>query len=266
MIPGKKMCAIFGFCDIRQFAVITEVLKSEVIVFVNTIAEIVHSCVDKFQGATNKNIGDAFLLVWKIPESEICDCVNEQAEKTLSIKENSRIVQNIADLALASFLKVIARIERSPELIAYRDHADLNKALPNYWVSMGFGLHVGWAIEGAIGSEYKIDASYLSPNVNMTSRLEAATRQFGLKILVSDIIHRLFSKPVQELCRLVDIVTVKGAVKPMGLYTVDVELGELKVRISTIPKDIEMKRHFKEKKAMKKLVMIGEFDTQYVFK
>ncbi len=102
--------------------------------------------------------------------------MNEQGEKTLSIKENSRIVQNIADLALASFLKVIARIERSPELIAYRDHEALNKALPNYWVSMGFGLHVGWAIEGAIGSEYKIDASYLSPNVNMTSRLEAATR------------------------------------------------------------------------------------------
>lgn len=30
----------------------------------------------------------------------------------------------------------------------------------------------GWAIEGAIGSEYKIDASYLSPHVNMASRLE----------------------------------------------------------------------------------------------
>jgi hypothetical protein len=36
---------------------------------------------------------------------------------------------------------------------------------------MGFGLHIGWAIYGAIGSVYKIDASYLSPNVNMVSRL-----------------------------------------------------------------------------------------------
>ena len=42
---------------------------------------------------------------------------------------------------------------------------------------MGFGLHVGWAIEGAIGSVYKIDASYLSPHVNMAARLEAATKQ-----------------------------------------------------------------------------------------
>jgi len=36
---------------------------------------------------------------------------------------------------------------------------------------MGFGLHLGWAIEGAIGSHYKFDASYLSPNVNMAARL-----------------------------------------------------------------------------------------------
>ena len=36
---------------------------------------------------------------------------------------------------------------------------------------MGFGLHVGWAIEGPIGSELKIDASYLSSHVHMASRL-----------------------------------------------------------------------------------------------
>lgn len=48
MIPGKKMCAIFGFCDIRQFSIITEVLKEEVMIFVNEVAEIVHSVVDKF--------------------------------------------------------------------------------------------------------------------------------------------------------------------------------------------------------------------------
>ncbi len=36
---------------------------------------------------------------------------------------------------------------------------------------MGFCLHIWWVIYGAIGSVYKIDASYLSPNVNMISRL-----------------------------------------------------------------------------------------------
>ena len=41
---------------------------------------------------------------------------------------------------------------------------------------MGYGLHIGWSIEGAIGSEFKIDASYLSANVNMASKLEGATK------------------------------------------------------------------------------------------
>lgn len=63
----------------------------------------------------------------------------------------------------------------------------------DFQVSMGFGLHVGWAIEGAIGSEYKIDASYLSPNVNMASRLEAATKQFGCSLLMSDDFAMLLS-------------------------------------------------------------------------
>jgi hypothetical protein len=34
-------------------------------------------------------------------------------------------------------------------------------------VSLGYGMHFGWAIEGAIGSNLKIDASYLSPHGKM---------------------------------------------------------------------------------------------------
>lgn len=40
-------------------------------IFVNNIGEIVHTMVDRFLGAANKNIGDAFLLVWKIPDEKI---------------------------------------------------------------------------------------------------------------------------------------------------------------------------------------------------
>ena len=35
--------------------------------FVNSIAKIVHMEVSLHGGAANKNIGDAFLLVWKFP-------------------------------------------------------------------------------------------------------------------------------------------------------------------------------------------------------
>ena len=89
-------------------------------------------------------------------------------------------------------------------------------------VRMGFGLHVGWAIEGAIGSEYKIDASYLSPNVNMASRLEAATKQFGTTILFSGEFAAMLSPRVHARVRQIDCVTVKGSTHPMGLYTYDV--------------------------------------------
>ena len=51
--------------------------------------------------------------------------------------------------------------------------------MPDYKVKLGFGIHVGWAIEGSIGSEFKIDASYLSPNVNISMRLEELTKVFG---------------------------------------------------------------------------------------
>ncbi len=64
------MYAIFGFCDIRNFTDTTEVLQTEVMVFVNQVAEVVHSMVDRFQGSANKNIGDAFLLVWKFDEKK----------------------------------------------------------------------------------------------------------------------------------------------------------------------------------------------------
>ena len=79
-------------------------------------------------------------------------------------------------MSVVSFLKIMAGLKKSRKMIKYKENKGLNERLPNYSVKMGFGLHVGYAIEGAIGSFYKIDASYLSPNVNMASRLEAATK------------------------------------------------------------------------------------------
>ncbi len=71
MLPGQKAIFIFGFCDIRNFTDATEILQENVMVFVNEIGEIVHGIVDQFSGAPNKNIGDAFLLVWKFDEEDV---------------------------------------------------------------------------------------------------------------------------------------------------------------------------------------------------
>jgi class 3 adenylate cyclase len=79
-------------------------------------------------------------------------------------------------MAVFSFLKVIAKLNKYQHILDYNKNAEMLKRVKNFKVKMGFGLHQGWAIEGAIGSFFKIDASYLSPNVNMAARLEAATK------------------------------------------------------------------------------------------
>ena len=63
ILQGVKIVGIFALCDIRNFTDTTEELQEEIMTFVNEIARIVHGIVDKYLGAANKNIGDAFLVV-----------------------------------------------------------------------------------------------------------------------------------------------------------------------------------------------------------
>lgn len=110
-------------------------------------------------GSPNKNIGDAFLLVWRLGYISRDTSFDESA---VHVQE----AQRISELAVMCFARIIAATNRSPVLATYRLHDGLLTRMPNYRVKMGFGLHRGWAIEGAIGSEFKVDASYLSPHVN----------------------------------------------------------------------------------------------------
>lgn len=112
-------------------------------------------------------------------------------------------------------------------MLEYGLDSRLRASMPDFTVSMGFGLHIGWAIEGAIGSEYKIDASYLSPNVNMASRLEAATKQFGVDFLISEDLYELLTADMKSFFRNIDRVTVKGSEKPIKLYTIDLNYDHI---------------------------------------
>mmetsp|Transcript_32582 Transcript_32582/g.49821 ORF Transcript_32582/g.49821 Transcript_32582/m.49821 type:complete len:350 (+) Transcript_32582:1594-2643(+) len=110
MLPGQKIMCIFGFCDIRNFTDATEVLQEGVMLFVNEIGEICHSIVDRYSGAANKNIGDAFLMVWKFfdPEEIIELAKTGHFDNRKVCKEN--II--IADMAVFSTLKTIAKINK----------------------------------------------------------------------------------------------------------------------------------------------------------
>lgn len=97
----------------------------------------------------------------------------------------------MADKALIGFLKVLVEINRDRQLIGYRSDKRLAAASGAFQLRMGFGLHSGWAIEGAVGSVQKVDATYLSPHVNMSARMEAACRQFKLAILMTQQFHEV---------------------------------------------------------------------------
>merc|ERR1719272_1343467 len=148
MIQGTTVEAIIGHARIRDFSTATEVLKAKVMTFVNQIAEIVHGVVSEFHGAANKNNGDTFLLIWRISGLE------------------DDMVSKMADMSTIAFAKILGAVHRSPVLAAYRAHPGLQQRLgANCRVQVTMGLHAGRAIEGAIGSEFKIDASYIAPTV-----------------------------------------------------------------------------------------------------
>jgi|NorSeaMetagenome_1021524.scaffolds.fasta_scaffold15484_3 class 3 adenylate cyclase len=207
---GVKIQSIFGFCDIRNFTDTTECLQEEVMLFVNRIANILHGIVVQCQGAANKNIGDAFLLTWKLDKSEM----NKGGKQEF-----------VGDQALLSLLKTTAEMARHEDFICNFSSTALSilyERMPGYKCKMGCGLHMGWAVEGAIGSDKKIDASYISPHVNWSEFLESSTKEYGVPVLMSEPFYKLLSDDVKKWCRQVDHIKKSSSDEVTGLYTYDV--------------------------------------------
>lgn len=109
-------------------------------------------------------------MVWKFDQDDV-KVTETEKEAILKVIPTPRSRQK-ADLAVLALVKMISEITKAAALQKYKNNRSLQERIPGYTgVKMGFGLHVGWAIEGPIGSEYKIDASYLGPDVHMASRL-----------------------------------------------------------------------------------------------
>lgn len=226
VVEGKKVFAIFGFCDIRNFTDCCEVLEEETMIFTNQIAKVVHSLVHNSDGSVNKNIGDAFLTVWKIsiPEEDkgkFSGLPQPESKDNSGRKINPHTKKNsaIADGALRAFVETRHRLETDQYIQELGRDPRLQKKLPGYTVRMGYGLHFGWAIEGAVGSKFKVDATYLSPHVNMSARLESTSKQYGVQMLLSGPFYDALGDIMKDECRPLDCVTVKGSNVPVMLYT-----------------------------------------------
>ena len=240
---------IYGFCDIRNFTDTTEILKEKVMIFVNQVAEIVHQITADYCGSANKNIGDAFLLVWKLEDRFIKEVVNKQGVKELKLKNVNRINQ-ICDMVLICFIRILIEINKSYKLSEYRHHKGLNARMKNYKTRLGFGLHLGQSIEGAIGSMFKIDASYLSTNVNMANELEENTKTFKKELIMSGDFYDYLSEDAKRYVRLLDIFKTKNG-QITRLYSIDLDL-------ESIPIEKKKDSMFKEDNIEKKWELIKQ--------
>ncbi len=95
--------------------------------------------VDRYGGSANKNIGEAFLLVWKFPKPDEIQKMDEKGEF-----DNSKIcLQNqvLCDTSVFSFLKIIAKINKYNHILKYNQHEAMNEVVPGFKVKMGFGIH-----------------------------------------------------------------------------------------------------------------------------
>jgi class 3 adenylate cyclase len=213
---GSTVSCIFLFCDIRQFTDATECLQEEVFVFTNRIAGVVHSICHSYGGSANKNIGDAFLLSWILDESGDSGTMVSERTRGRARSGNDNFVadKNQADKALLSVVKICVALHYDEYYIKnMSDHArrsliaKLSKRNGPV-VQMGFGLHAGKAVQGAIGSQRKIDATYVSEAVERAEFLESSTKKYGVQMLLSDSFHRLLPPKTRGRCRKIDQVLV----------------------------------------------------------
>jgi class 3 adenylate cyclase len=246
---GTTVKCIFLFCDIRQFTDATESLQEEVFVFTNKIASVIHSICNSYGGSANKNVGDAFLMSWLLSD-ETSDGGATRRRSSFGARNNrgpNRLtrIQIKADSALLAVIKISIALYNDKfflEDMTETKRGRLMKKIAKRMgpvVQMGFGLHCGKAVQGAIGTQRKLDATYVSDAVEFAEFLESSTKQFKVNMLMSDAFEGLLSPQVQRRCRKVDqILILEDDMDPddpdlveiaekVDLYTYDMDIDEL---------------------------------------
>jgi hypothetical protein len=281
-VPGKSVYALFGFAAINGFDHTLRQLGGEVMILINDVAAVLHGEVFRWgfgdSGQCNKNLGSAFLMVFRIglvkeviqkleqatdvvfsnattkksgmrrrnknatrspvgdqsspPPAVSRPAIHDRRRKSQRAVASSRAamspslqslpgISTFTDRAVIGMLKSFAGIYRDNKLLGWKNDFRLGAGVGAFCVNMIFGMDAGWAVEGAVGSEYKIDATYLSPHVNMASRMMSACKQYGVSILLSQAVQELMSETARSKLRHLDTVTVKGSSLKQKIFTYD---------------------------------------------
>ena len=238
MIPGHKINAIFMICKINQFVDYTDVLKTNFTDFLNKITLIVHQCAFRWGGWANKTEGDRYLITWKLPEIEAS---SKDAERNEFLQEQRT---EMADQSLIAAIKIISEVRRANQFNAYFKKQQMVQRFGTLTRPyLTFGLHLGWSVQGAIGSDNKIDACYLSPHLQIAQRLEELSRVYEMQIILSEPLYNYMSLKARNTLRKIDVILMnifdneglQNQLEPMGIYTFDMSFDNEEV--STLPEE-----------------------------
>ena len=170
------------FSDIRSYTKISENLRpEEIFFFLNEYFKNINPSVIIHKGFIDKFIGDAIMVLF--PESP------EHA--------------------------LLAAIEMKSRLKAYNEERVRSGLIP---VKSGFGLHYGEVTLGTVGTPERMDTTVIGDTVNLTSRLETATKVFKADIILSDSVYKKLDHPDSYCLRQIDTVRVKGKQEPVIIY------------------------------------------------
>jgi adenylate cyclase len=190
LLNGASRPIAVLFSDIRGFTTLSE--RYTPVGLVGHLNDYFESMVDSIHlhsGILNKYIGDAILAVWGglLSNGPEQNCLNA--------------VQSALDME-----KRMIELNRK-----WEEDAD---KLP---LAIGIGISYGEAFVGNMGHSNRMEFAVMGDVVNLGSRLEGATKQYGCGILVSEEVYHLCREEIRF--REIDIIQVKGKTKGIRTYS-----------------------------------------------
>jgi adenylate cyclase len=174
------------FCDMRGFTRLSETMTpTELQALLNTVFSRLTHVIRLHRGTIDKYMGDCVMAFWGAP--------------VLAPDHAALAVQAAIDMA-----KEVDAINR--------EHAQ--QGLPA--ISVGIGLNTGDMCVGDMGSDVRRSYTVIGDAVNLASRLEGLTAQYGVPIVASEATRNQCPAVLwQEL----DKVRVKGKAQAVSIHT-----------------------------------------------
>jgi adenylate cyclase len=190
-LRGRKQPVTILFSDIRGFTTMTESTDAEKLVAqLNEYFLEMVGIVRQEGGTLQKFIGDAIMAAWGDTHSD-------------GIAVDARRAVNAALQMRPALAKLNDR---------WKDNPDRAK------LAIGIGVNHGDVIVGNIGHPRRMEFTVLGDGVNLAARLESATKQFRMDILIGEETEKLTRD--QFVYRGVDLLTFKGKTNPVEVFGV----------------------------------------------